>query len=188
MSNKFIFKMLKARLRIFLTRKRFIKSYKNKKAILFIFLIIVDMHIWNGVIDVINQPTEINIERIGVLVTSQEVSEAYDSQGGAEGDILPSSTKELSVEDKICKEFAEDCKIMIAIATAESGLNPKAINDKNTNGTTDAGLFQVNDIHGYSVEDRLDVDKNIAMAKKVYDRQGLTAWSVYNNGKYLKFM
>ena len=79
----------------FLTRKRFIKSYKKKKAILFIFLIIVDMHIWNGVIDVINQPTEkIIIERIGVLVTSQEVSEAYDSLGGAEGDTLPSSTKE----------------------------------------------------------------------------------------------
>jgi len=192
MTNRFMFKMLKARLKLSLTKTRGIKSYKKKKAILLIFLVVVNIFILNDVIEkgkLIDLKTIIIIERVAESVTAN-VAEAKteDSQGGVGGDTLPSSTKELSVEDKICKEFAEDCKIMIAIATAESGLNPKAINDKNTNGTTDAGLFQVNDIHGYSVEDRLDVDKNIAMAKKVYDRQGLTAWSVYNNGKYLNFM
>jgi len=146
---------------------------------------IVVIFIWNGVIDQL-QDYQVDI-RHGVMVSGAvPVAIAYVSQvSEAESKV---SAQDTGIEERICKVFGEDCEIMIAIATAESGLNPKAINNKNTNGTTDAGLFQINDIHGYSVEDRLDVDKNISMAKKVYDRQGLTAWSVYNNGKYLKFM
>ena len=187
-----MFKMLKARLKLSLSKQRRIKSYKKKKAILVMIFTLIDIFVLNDVIEkgkLINLKTTIKVERVAESV-STNVAEAKteDSQGGVGGDTLLPSSEELSVEDKICNAFVEDCKIMIAIATAESGLNPKAINNKNTNGTTDAGLFQINDIHGYSVEDRLDVDKNISMAKKVYDRQGLTAWSVYNNGKYLKFM
>lgn len=35
-----------------------------------------------------------------------------------------------------------------AIAMAESGGNPDAINNKNANGTTDRGLWQINSVHG----------------------------------------
>jgi len=100
MTNRFMFKILKARLKLSLTKQRGIKSYKKKKAILFIFLIIVDMHIWNGVIDVLNQPTEkIIIERVAESV-STNVAEAKteDSQGGVGGDILLPSSEELSEE------------------------------------------------------------------------------------------
>ena len=97
------------------------------------------------------------------------------------------SDKEKTVEEKICETFKDNCKLMIAIAHAESGMNAKAINH-NRNGSVDCGLFQVNSIHGVSCQDLFDVDTNLKVAKKIYDKQGLQAWSAYNNGSYKKFL
>src|SRR5690606_38269312 len=36
----------------------------------------------------------------------------------------------------------------VAVCLAESGGRPNAINDKNTNGSIDRGLWQINSIHG----------------------------------------
>lgn len=92
-----------------------------------------------------------------------------------------------SIEEKIKKEFGENAKIMLAIAKAESGLK-SVISKPNKNGTRDVGIFQINDCHGYSVEERLDPEKNIQMAKKVFEKQGFLAWSVYKNKSYLKYL
>lgn len=97
------------------------------------------------------------------------------------------TVKELTIEEKIAKAFPENPKVMIAIAKAESGLNPMAAH-KNTNGTHDTGLFQVNSIHGYSDLDMLDVDKNIAAARAIYEKQGIVAWSTFNNNSFSKFL
>lgn len=55
---------------------------------------------------------------------------------------------------------------------SESGLRTEAVNDKNSNGTVDRGVAQINSIHGLSKEDAHDFIKNIDMAEKVYLRAG----------------
>ena len=97
-----MFKMLKARLKLSLTKTRGIKSYKKKKAILLIFLVVVNIFILNDVIEkgkLIDLKTIIIIERVAESVTAN-VAEAKteDSQGGVGGDILLPSSEELSEE------------------------------------------------------------------------------------------
>ena len=102
MSNKFMFKVLKARLRVSLTKTRGIKSYKKKKAILLIFLVVVNIFILNDVIEkgkLIDLKKTIIVERVAESV-STNVAEAKteDSQGGVGGDTLLPSSEELSEE------------------------------------------------------------------------------------------
>ena len=126
------------------------------------------------------------------IKTDQEVYDGPEDQEENRSDVmeevsqLPPDMTE--VEKKICDTFTSDCKIMIAIAHAESGLNPGSINTKNNNGSIDVGLFQINSIHGYSKAELLNVDFNLQIAKAVYDNQGITAWSAYNNGSYKKYL
>lgn len=91
------------------------------------------------------------------------------------------------VEAKIAKAFPEDPKLMIAVAKAESGLNPRAIH-KNTNGTLDIGIFQINTVHGYDQLSLTDIDTNIKVAREIYNKQGLKAWTVIATGAYKKFL
>lgn len=68
----------------------------------------------------------------------------------------------------------------IRIAKAESGLRTDAIN-KNSNGTFDIGIFQINDVHSKRISrtDRFDMEKNISFAYKLRTEQGnWNAWSV----------
>jgi len=75
---------------------------------------------------------------------------------------------------------------------AESKGNPNAYNSLNTNGTNDAGLFQINSIHVISGlirdKDRFNSDLNVAAAYKIYKVSGWKAWSTYNNGKYKQYL
>ena len=77
---------------------------------------------------------------------------------------------------------------MLAIAQAESGCNPQAVNTANTDGSTDTGLLQINSIHGLDPETLIDPTVNIQAAYRIYQTQGLKAWSVYSNGKYKQFI
>lgn len=78
---------------------------------------------------------------------------------------------------------------MVAIARAESGFRVEVINTLNSNGSTDYGLFQINSVHGFD-QRRLTSDAafNTSCAKRIYDSQGLRAWSVYNSGRYQQFV
>lgn len=97
------------------------------------------------------------------------------------------SADPLSIENKIISAFPEMPEIMLAIARAESNLNPDALN-YNANGSTDAGIFQINSIHGENIEELKNADHNISMARKILDRQGLRAWVAYSSGAYLKYL
>lgn len=78
----------------------------------------------------------------------------------------------------------DDAKVLTCIAKYESQYNPAAVNHAhNRNKTKDWGLFQINDINlskcNVTTTELLDVKKNIKCAVKVYQTQGLQAWSTY---------
>ena len=66
---------------------------------------------------------------------------------------------------------------IIQVMKCESGLRPDAIN-KNTNGTFDLGVGQINDVHSKRIsrEDRMDFRKNIDFIYQLYSEQGLNPW------------
>lgn len=98
---------------------------------------------------------------------------------GEDGVVMSSPTAS-PIEEKIRKVFPEDYEIMLAIAKAESSMNPEAVH-VNTNGTIDCGLLQINSVHGYECEWLKDPDNNLKAGREVYEKQGLTAWTTYQN-------
>lgn len=79
----------------------------------------------------------------------------------------------------------------LAIMRAESSCNPYSFNDTlNYDGSWDAGLFQVNSIHGKDKDWLMIPENNVQEAYNIYLRAGRswTPWSVYNNGRYLQFL
>jgi hypothetical protein len=79
----------------------------------------------------------------------------------------------------------KDIMIAIRISKAECGMRVDAIG-KNSNGTFDIGVMQINDVHNKRISraDRLDMQKNIRFAYKLRLEQGhWNAWSVCKNGK-----
>lgn len=79
---------------------------------------------------------------------------------------------------------------MAAIALAESGGQVGAQGSKNSNGTYDYGLWQINSSHSQFNKQQLLSDPlyNAQAAVAVFKSQGLTAWSTYNNGAYRNFL
>lgn len=73
---------------------------------------------------------------------------------------------------------------------AESHGNPLAYNGHNSNGTNDAGLMQINSIHAdlINLQDRFDPIKNMAAAYQIYQHAGWSAWSTFNNCKYMQYL
>lgn len=96
--------------------------------------------------------------------------------------------KELSIEEKIKNAFPDNYEIMIAIAKAESGMDPKKQPNGNKDGSIDTGIFRINSCHGYDVIYLSDVDNNIKVAKEIYKKQGLDAWVAYKNNSFKKFL
>lgn len=80
-----------------------------------------------------------------------------------------------------------DIATATAIALAESGGKSDATN-KNSNGTTDYGLWQINSIHkdALAIGDWKDPSINAKMAYMVYKQAGnsFKPWVTFNNGHY----
>jgi hypothetical protein len=74
-----------------------------------------------------------------------------------------------------------------AVALAESGGETTATN-RNSNGSTDYGLWQINTVHGQLLNqgDKFNPLDNAKMALTVYARAGnkWTPWTVYKSGAY----
>lgn len=159
-----------------MTRNRYVGSYpKLKRFILANFLLLVIGFVgWNITL---NMP-EVSFKWSGDIIT-------YEQRVEAKFDTKETIEKELTIEEKIAKIFPENPEVMIAVAKAESNLNPYATN-RNTNGSRDIGLFQINSVHGNSDLEMFNVDKNLIAARKIYEKQGITAWSAVNNNSYLK--
>ena len=183
--QNYIVRTLKNRIR---RNEEIVKTRKAKKAMLQVAGVIAFMLAVNGLINVaeayktetlVVENTPIHLDAGG----SQEKVEDTLSTGTDRDGVAVVET----IEEKIAKAFPENPEMMIAIAKAESGMNPKAMHT-NTNGSIDIGLFQINSVHGHDQLSLIDVDKNIEVAREVYEKQGLTAWSVVNNGAVNKFL
>lgn len=88
------------------------------------------------------------------------------------GQVSAQEKPTLTIEEKIRNTFPEDPESAIQVFTCESGLRATAFNGANTNGTWDAGIAQINSIHGYDKESLFDEDFNLEVARKIYDRAG----------------
>lgn len=94
--------------------------------------------------------------------------------------LISSAAPNMSVEDR---------RTMVAISLAESDGQLGALNTGNSNGTWDAGPWQVNEIHGFDQNRlRTDAQYSAMAAAQVFAKQGLKAWSVFKSGKYKQFM
>lgn len=88
-----------------------------------------------------------------------------------------------NVKTLIRQTFPEEPYTAIAIATCESGLRPDAHNKHNRDGTTDGGLWQINDVHNEQL-DRLGLSKwnpedATRYARMLYEEQGWSPWVCY---------
>lgn len=84
-----------------------------------------------------------------------------------------------------------DLDVAVAVAGAESGWMPDAVNTGNRDGSTDHGMWQVNSVHAglLASGDWRDPYENARMAKAVYDEAGgWTPWVAYDSGTYLDHM
>lgn len=79
--------------------------------------------------------------------------------------------------------------LVSAVVMAESGGRVRALNTSNSNGTWDAGLGQINSIHGYSQAQLFNPDTNMEAIKKISGGfKNFSPWVAYNSGAYRKFM
>ena len=93
------------------------------------------------------------------------------------------------------QKYDWDSRLMLAIATAESSCRSNAVGDGSLayyqNGRKygySVGFFQIRILPGREHCDTFDIATNVACAYKIYQGQGLTAWSVYSNGMYAKYL
>lgn len=83
--------------------------------------------------------------------------------------------------------FPEQPMTALAIVKCESNFNVKAHNPHNKDGTTDGGLWQLNDVHNQELA-RLGLDKYNPVdatkyARILYDRRGnFNDWVCYTKG------
>lgn len=87
----------------------------------------------------------------------------------------------------------EEAITMTAIVFAESGGRTDAVG-RNTNGTTDTGLAQINSIHRYPAADLLDPAKNLAAARAIATdsanrgKSPFYPWVAWTTGAHRKFL
>lgn len=88
---------------------------------------------------------------------------------------------------QLVAQYAWNVEVFMRICNAESGGNPYAVGDTYPiNGLLaySCGLYQVRELPGRpSCEELKDPATNIAWAYRIYQGQGLSAWSVCTNGK-----
>ena len=98
-----------------------------------------------------------------------------------------------TVRAEISKYSGWDVATMSAIAEAENrACDPLRHNlsaDENHKVCIGSyGVLQVGCLHYRDGEDRNDLKTNIAVAHRVYLKQGYSAWTQYNNGEYKRFL
>ena len=148
-------------------------------------------------------PKEVSIviaKDVANVVDSQDETVLDDSVEGlkvismAGEDSLTPITPAVPLIEKIEKVFGEEAPIAIAVAQAESSMQPDRIGDNHLKFEDgkygmSCGLFQIRILPGRpTCEEMLDPQKNIEFAYELHKKSGWNPWSVYKNGQYLKFI
>lgn len=131
-----------------------------------------------------------------VPLTSVEVAPEPEPEPTPEPE--PEPVAELTpcqmVEQEVAK-YDWDVATMMAIAKAESNCRLDAMGDTSltyqNNGRTygfSVGPFQIRIMEGREDCDTFDLATNVMCAYRIYSGQGLNAWTVYKNGRYLSYL
>ena len=107
--------------------------------------------------------------------------------GGKSTYTIEAEESKVLYQDLFEHYFGDDWKIMYKICKAESGMQNIRSHQMNSNGTYDFGLCQINQAHSHLLEEGESLyfpDTNLRIAKHILDSQGLSAWSMYNNGQW----
>lgn len=121
---------------------------------------------------------------------STQVVPQEDGLVKEKSEAVPQEKSEVSLRDiegLITRYFGEDSQTALAVAKAESRLNPQAKNI-NTNGSVDCGIFQINSVHKPTKEQCENAEENIKLAHKIYSKSGFIPWTAYKSGSYKKFL
>lgn len=168
-----------------------------------------------------NKPRNIFTWRVGVLSATIlwcAIAGSYSNEDNTytvEKQIVATSTpvikKVLTTEDKIKEYFPRSYKTMIAVAHAESSMNPNAVGyncyyykgkatntpvkggskackveDRNFAWSYDCGLLQVN--NGKKECPKETIEEHLQRAADLSRVQGLEAWVTYNTGAHEKHL
>lgn len=107
--------------------------------------------------------------------------------------VTPGGGREMSKSELVAlyaRHNFPDPNLTAAIALAESGGDPSAINTSNEDGSVDRGLLQINSVHAQYIAARLfEPDYN---AQAGYDISSggtdYTPWVTFNTGAYIPFL
>lgn len=118
-------------------------------------------------------------------VPSAEVVSAGDFGGMGHGTVL--SMEEVARLWVAAGGNPSEGHLAAAIATAESGRRPAAVNGSNSDGSIDRGLFQMNSIHGGC--STFDLAENVRCAVQLRgSANGWNHWVAYKSGAYRKYL
>jgi hypothetical protein len=81
-----------------------------------------------------------------------------------------------TIDEMIEFVFGDQADEAKRIAMCESTMNPNATH-VNTGGSIDAGLMQINSVHGVPVRYLKNPMINLLIAKQIYDAQGWNPWT-----------
>lgn len=98
-----------------------------------------------------------------------------------------------AVANEIAKHDGWDHRTMLAIAKAENRTcdptRHNLTNSERHNGCTGSyGALQVGCVHYKPEQDRDSLATNVAIAHRVWQSQGYSAWTQYSNNKYREFL
>lgn len=112
----------------------------------------------------------------GVNSGGEQINEPQNSIGEESGGTLASSPEAL-----IRKTFGDQADNAIRVADCESQLDPTRIGDTHM-AKYSYGLFQINRTwHDYSPETLLNAQRNVEIAKEIYDKGGWSRWTCGRN-------
>lgn len=132
-------------------------SKPKVKRLLMISLLFVNLL---GYYDALSSPTQLHLSTASYEVKADD------------------RTEKEKILSYIVEKFGEDAADAITIINKceNHAFNPEATN-WNKNGTWDRGIFQINQVHGYSWDEMGDWEKNIDAAYKIFKRRGWSAWA-----------